>query len=147
MVNQKNGFTLIELVVAMAVVVTLAVQTTQIGKNWIDDSLTKKANLSMQTGVKLARALSLRNKLGSSIGSSFVVTPNAVCVVPGSVTAISCAGSYTWIDSLTATVNIGNSQYGCVAYDNTGIATQTTTCSNAMSYTISRGNKNVQGSI
>lgn len=147
MVNKQDGFTLIELVIAMGIVVALAMQTIQLGKNWIDDSFAKRANISIQTGSKLAKSLALRNKLGNSIGASFLITPSSVCVISGPVTLINCTSGYTWIDSLNATVLIGNAQYACIAYDNTGIAIKTAFCSTGMSYTINRGNKSVQGSI
>jgi len=147
MVSKQSGFTLIELVIAIGIVVALTMQTIQLGKNWVDDLFAKRANISIQTGSKIAKSLALRNKLGNPIGASLVLTPNTVCVIPGPITTISCTGGYTWIDSVNATVSIGNTQFACVAYDNNGIEIKTSTCSNSMSYSINRGNKSVQGSI
>lgn len=147
MMKTKQGFTLIELVISLALLSIFALMATQLEKNWFDMIKVNETKFSLNTAFGIAKSTALSNQQSNSIGSILVIVPNYVCVKTSPTASVDCNSEYKWKKDLPATVSISTSTSLCIALDNTGIITSSGTCQTTMNYTITRGKQSVQSSF
>ena len=132
-----RGFSLIELIITLAVLGMLLAVGVPLTRAWSDSAYQREAAGQLQQGLSRAKATALRNK-----GGVQNTAPAAVlCLSQQELTlftlekdqGIDCSATSNilWSAALpaSATIKTSNSNFTCVAFDNRGLVAEGTACS------------------
>lgn len=145
MYKRAAGFTLIEFIITVVVMMVLLLQGVPLTMQWIGSSNIQSGTTLFNQGVARAKSRALRNGSGATASAPaayLVFTSNTVCAQDvSSATGLNCTNA-VWTSNLpnatTATLNGAASQ--CVAYNNTGLPVSatlgSTQCGTGATYTI-----------
>lgn len=154
-----HGFTLVELLVTLAILAAIAALGAPLTQNWIDDARVNEASGQVTQAFAKARALALRNASNQDLGNAaalMCMTDNVLHVhniAVGSV--VTCGTGSVWHATLagspTTEVQTAGAGFACLALNNRGIPTAYATtdgaCSTSLSLTISRNDSNAQKTL
>ncbi len=152
-VKFEHGFSLIELMMILAIMALLATAAAPLTGGWVKDADLTKVRGSLTQAVGRAKAASLRNFRGAQSNApvaAICIANNTVTVREGtSANAPSCSsntGTVVWQDPLDSDVTItsGGSAVSCLCFDNRGLLTNNacTGCSTTGSLTLTAGSHN-----
>lgn len=146
MVSQR-GYTLIEIMVTMAILVIVITQAAQFGKNWIDQAKVNEAQSALLSAFDIAKNTAISNNSGNTIGSILVITPGYICIKYATNYSASCVNNYIYQKDVSANILLNLKGNNCVAFDNTGIPVSNGTCDTQLSYSVTQGGQNAQGKL
>lgn len=135
--KRQRGFSLIELMVTLAVLGILLVVGVPLTKAWSDSAYQREAAGLLQQGVSRAKATALRNEGGvqSSAPAAVLCYSNQVLklftLTKGQSIDCSSTSDSLWSATLPGTTGVksqGNN-FTCVAFDNRGLVVTGTACS------------------
>lgn len=152
----QAGFTLIELMVVVALVGILAIMAGPLTSSWVDNAKLDHVVHLLSDGYGRAEAAALRNRQGIINGGAAAV----LCLSSAGLalyeavdenTSASCSGSAIWSASLPSDVQIsaGSTALSCLAFNNQGLlATPSgSSCQNSASVVVSVGTNSVQADL
>lgn len=129
MIDRQQGFTLIELMIAIAIFGLLMTFGAQLTKSWTDSAQQNEAANLLKQGISRAKATALRNP-GGAMGTS----PAAVLCRSGQSlklfsladqASLDCTSntSVLWQASLPASANlqVGGTNLTCIAFNSRGL--------------------------
>lgn len=129
--SREQGFSLIELIITLAVLGILLMVGVPLTRAWSDSAYQREAAGLLQQGISRAKATALRNKGGAQNTSPAAI----LCLSESKLTVRelgSCsAGDILWSVALpsSATVTAQKKNLSCVAFDNRGLVVEGTSCS------------------
>lgn len=150
--SYRHGFSLIELMVALAIMSILAVLGIALTQSWTSSNQLQLGKNLLTQGVAHAKSLALRNGAGSNsnvVAAFLVLKDNKLCVLNGTATTLGCSNSPVWQTqlSVSASINAGTPQ--CIGWNSMGLPDSAslggTSCTTTLSYTISSGGQNATG--
>ncbi|MEN1941736.1 prepilin-type N-terminal cleavage/methylation domain-containing protein [Luteimonas sp. MJ174] len=126
--NAGRGFSLVELMVTLAIMAALAMLAMPFGARWMDSDRQLQARGLLTEGVGQARALSLRNPLGLARGAPVAclrLAADSLLEVARLDTGEDCAGgAVVWTGQLNPAITLAEPGTGtpfhCVAFDGRG---------------------------
>lgn len=127
--RRNQGFTLVELMVTLAVFGILLFMGVPLTRAWVDSSYQREAAGQLQQGLSRARATALRNQGGViDAGPAAVLcrsgqTLNLFSVAKGGAINCSASSGALWTSSLpgSPTLTASGSTVTCVAYNSRGL--------------------------
>lgn len=146
MVKQR-AFTLIELMVVLAVLSLLLMMAVPFTSNWAASAKLRDAENILQLGVGRGKALAQRNALGAT-GSQAAAH---LCLDSDTAelqlySANSCSGTAVWRAQLPKNLSIknGTKTFECLALSNRGLPITSGSCNIHSQYRLSLGGENVE---
>ena len=152
MVRQLAGFSLIELMIVISVMMLLLLMGVPLTANWLNGSHVNQANNNLQQAFSMLKARALQNSAGASgleVAATLVTTGNQLCIYKGKPSNLNCNSGFLWRATASALISLNGGSLQCIALDNSASAVATTigttNCGTALSYTISKGSENATG--
>lgn len=149
---QRHGFSLIELMVTLAVMSILALLGTALTQSWSSSNQLQLGKNLLTQGAAHAKSLALRNGAGSNsnvVAAFLVLKDNTLCVLNGTATSLSCSNSPVWQTQLSVSTSINSATAQCIGWNSMGIPDTATlggtACTTTLSYTISSGGQSATG--
>lgn len=146
-----DGFSLIELMVVLAVMSILATLGTALTQSWSSSNQLQLGKNLLTQGVAHAKSLALRNGSGTNsntVASFLVLKNNTLCVLNGTATTLDCS-SPVWQTQLSISASINSVSTQCIGWNSMGLpetsALGGTNCTIALTYSISSGGQNATG--
>ncbi|HRH78333.1 MAG TPA: prepilin-type N-terminal cleavage/methylation domain-containing protein, partial [Cellvibrionaceae bacterium] len=145
------GFTLVEILIAVALIATLAFAVVPLGTSWTTSAESVNTKGVLSQAISRAKSTALRN--GNKISETNAVT--AVCLssgkvevreASGTVTSAHCAsngGSATWSNKIgtTLTIKNNNQALSCMCFSSKGLLVTTpsncTSCATSSTFEFS----------
>lgn len=130
MVSAHRGFTLVELLITLALIAIVALAAVPYTTAWINTANVQTSAASLEQAFAKAKALALRNPAGVSVGTpaaSVKLVGNNLIVCSGAPGDAGCAvagGNMVWLGNVTDGVAIqwGGAGLSSVLFDNSGQA-------------------------
>jgi prepilin-type N-terminal cleavage/methylation domain-containing protein len=151
--RQQRGLSLVELMVALAIAMLLAMVGTALNTAWADQSAVRQSDALLRQAMGELKALALRNAEGRPMGDAAAVLlhqPGRLCVHSGNPAAASCEGA-RWQASPRASIQLAEQDEGCLAMDSSGRVIDAqigaTACGSALDYRIQRNKESFDGSL
>lgn len=139
----QRGYTLVELIIAMALLTLLVVGGTTLGRSWVTSSHATNAENQLLQGYKLTRATALINKnavTGTTAAASLTIGSGTISVTDSSNSTI-------YRVSLPADTTVTLTCGSTLALNNNAVPTAAA-CQSSLAYTISvTGGSNVTGTL
>lgn len=146
--QHNHGFTLIEMMVTVAIIAILAVMGASFTANWVRQAEINKTTASLRSAINTARSTALRNQFLRDTDAAA-----QVCVANHQVTireatsagAASCSSTTTYTFTLpdSATIAQSGTAINCIAFDRFGAViasgSGSTACTTSTSLTITSG--------
>ena len=160
MMRRLKGFSLIELMVGIAIMAAVMLSGISLGGGWVDESRVTDARSQMRLAYSKARAYALRNSNAVTTASTWMCLNSGVVYVYQSTTAkptgpTTCgdAGSVWHADlagGTTTKVEIASAAnstaFSCLGFSNRGLPVSSTltgsACTTAQTLYVKRGNTN-----
>jgi prepilin-type N-terminal cleavage/methylation domain-containing protein len=145
-VKIQSGFTLIEILIALAIVATLAFATISLGSSWTSsaESVNTKGVLAQAIGRAKSTAMRNANKIAdTSAAVAICLTSGKVEIheASGTITSAHCntsGGTTTWSGKIGTSLSIksGSNTLSCLCFSNKGqLNTTASNCSSCASST------------
>lgn len=142
----SHGFSLIEMMVTMAVMAIMCVAAVPFSFTWADNANLSQAQASLQHGFSVTKALALENPTGQVLSNAAAI----LCFNSGQLTVYTgaaCSGTSVWQATLPSGVTVlfgsptPNATPACIALTNTGAPTSGSgaTCTTVFTYSMSKG--------
>lgn len=152
-----GGFTLIELVVVIAITVAAMLVAVPLTTSWVDSARVNEAQGLFQQAFSRTKALALRNgsvATASDPAASLCQNGNVLYVYSG-LPGTCGTGSYVWQGIVpgdgNTQIQLNSATFSCLALNNAGIPVattiNTTACAQSSSYTISKGVQSVSKTL
>ncbi len=152
-VKFERGFSLVELMIILAITALLATAAAPLTSGWVRDAELTEVRGSLTQAFGRAKAASLRNFRGAQSNApvaAICLANNTVTVREGTSTnAPSCSantGTLVWQNPLDSNVTItsSGSAVSCLCFDNRGLLTNNAcaSCSTAGTLTLTAGSQN-----
>jgi|GEM_PF-811935 len=134
---KQSGFTLIEVMIVIAIVALIALVAAPLSGSWVRDADLLNAESQLTEAVARAKALSLRNSRAATGESPAAVvcrsSTNLLTVMEGSTaTAPSCTptGTQVWRAQMktNVSVQVDSKDLSCLCFNNKGAITTATPC-------------------
>nr|WP_316639303.1 type II secretion system protein [uncultured Roseateles sp.] len=145
--GRQAGFSLVELMVSVTIMLLLALATTPFTRAWADKAAVQQTQGQMRQALAQLRSQALRNASAASTGPAAVLVSlqGRLCVFSGAPATLSCeAAGWSAVPKATITVNEVANQ--CLALDSAGLPLSSTigdtACTTNFVYKISRGAEN-----
>lgn len=139
------GFTLVEVLVVVAVVAILALASVQFGAHWSNSSRVTQAQSTLQQAFTVAKASALQNHTGAfhgDVAATLCLAANEVSVRQGA----RCEGSTVWVRPLPERVSIAFGtpavSAACIALTNAAVPVASVgalSCATSLDYHITAG--------
>lgn len=160
MMRRLKGFSLIELMVGIAIMAVVMASSVSLGGGWVDESRVTDARSQMRLAYSKARAYALRNSNAVTTASAWMCLNNGVVYVYESTTAkptgpTTCgdAGSVWHADLAGGTTTkvemalaANSTAFSCLGFSNRGLPVGATltgsACTTAQTLYVKRGNTN-----
>ncbi|OEY93087.1 pilus assembly FimT family protein [Acinetobacter qingfengensis] len=150
---QQRGFSLIELMITIAIMGILVVAGIALTAQWAKQAELDKAIWSLQSAISSARAVALRNEFAKDGGIvtsqlCFDSTNHRITIHEASTgTAANCSNtanySYPLADSVDIKQSDGETAFSCFAFDNRAqLIVGTASCSTSLHLTVINGGLN-----
>lgn len=159
--KQHSGFTLIEIMIVIALIAFLALTVSPIGGSWVRSADVQKTEGNLTEAIGRAKAGALRNPsgvVGELPVTAICISDNLVVLQSTDNNPPNCTGlvgRQLWRTTLDAGVQITASStsteaISCACFNNKGLLSSSDTCSSCASNTtfyLSAGSKNATVSI
>lgn len=166
MMRRLKGFSLIELMVGIAIMAVVMASSVSLGGGWVDESRVTDARSQLRLAYSKARAYALRNSNAVTTASTWMCLNNGVVYVyestaaqPTGPTACGDAGSVWHADlagGTTTKVEIAaaanSTAFYCLGLSNrgfplVGVSLAGTTCTTGQTLYVKRGNTNEETTL
>lgn len=145
--NRASGFSLIEMMVVVAILGILAVAGTALTVNWVKQAEITKTVSSLANAISLAKSTSMRNERGftdNSAASQICLNSNNILSVhkPTSSASASCTSTSIYSFQIPANVQIkdvSSTTLNCIAFGHLGDQQNTSPCTADKVLTITNG--------
>ena len=145
----QQGFSLIELMVTIAILGILATTGIALTSKWSQQVELDKAVMSLNSGMALAKSTALRNEFSKGVSDSasqicFGSHTLSVHVATASAPA-SCTTTTVFQYPLGQSVSIKNSDstdFSCFSFNHLGVVSSTGSCTTTLSLTVNNGSLN-----
>lgn len=158
---KTRGYTVIEVMIVIAILATLALSVSPLTGSWIQSSDLTETEAQLTQGIARAKSASIRNLRAASNGAPVAALcisgTKMMTILEGtSSDAPNCAtptGTQLWQSQLDTDVNIVNkdssSAVSCLCFDNRGVITTSgcSSCAATANFTLSTGYKSEDVSI
>ncbi|MBT9501249.1 MAG: prepilin-type N-terminal cleavage/methylation domain-containing protein [Burkholderiaceae bacterium] len=148
--RRQAGFSMVELMVTVTIMLLLALATTPFTRAWADKAAVQQTQGQMRQALAQLRSQALRNASAASTGPAAVLVSlqGRLCVFSGAPATLSCeSAGWSAVPPAAITVNEATSQ--CLALDSAGLPLSSTigdtACATDFVYKISRGAENPDG--
>ena len=160
MTRRMQGFTLIELMVGIAIMAVLMASSVSLGAGWVNEARVTDARSQMRLAYSKGRAYAIRNGNAVTTAAAWICVASGVVYVYESTSALptgpaACGGAGSvWHADLaggTATTvetaaAANSTAFACLGFGNRGIPISAsigaTTCTTAQTLYVKRGNVN-----
>ena len=160
MMRRLKGFSLIELMVGIAIMAVVMASSVSLGGGWVDESRVTDARSQLRLAYSKARAYALRNSNAVTTASTWMCLNSGVVYVYQSTTAkptgpTTCgdAGSVWHADLAGGTTTkvemalaANSTAFSCLGFSNRGLPVSSTltgsACTTAQTLYVKRGNTN-----
>ena len=160
MMRRLKGFSLIELMVGIAIMAVVMASSVSLGGGWVDESRVTDARSQLRLAYSKARAYALRNSNAVTTASTWMCLNSGVVYVYESTTAkptgpTTCgdAGSVWHADLAGGTTTkvemasaANSTAFSCLGFSNRGLPVSSTltgsACTTAQTLYVKRGNSN-----
>lgn len=142
--RRQAGFSLVELMVTVAIMLLLALSTTPFTRAWADKAAVQQTQGQMRQALAQLRSQALRNGSAASSGPAAVLISlqGRLCVFSGAPATLSCDAA-GWSAAPQATITVNDAASQCLALDSAGLPLSSTigetACTTNFVYKISRG--------
>ena len=160
MMRRLKGFSLIELMVGIAIMAVVMASSVSLGGGWVDESRVTDARSQLRLAYSKARAYALRNSNAVTTASTWMCLNNGVvyvyestaaeptgpttCGDAGSVWHADLAGGTTTKVEMASAAN--STAFSCLGFSNRGLPVSSTltgsACTTAQTLYVKRGNSN-----
>ena len=145
--NRASGFSLIEMMVVIAIVAILAVAGVALTSSWVKQAEITKTVTSLASAINLAKSTSIRNENGftdNSTAAQICLNQNILSVYKpaSSTTAASCSSTAIYSFQIPSNVQIkdvSNTTLNCIAFGHLGDQKNTSPCTTDQVLTITNG--------
>lgn len=159
-VTSQRGYSLVEVMVVLAVTLVLALVVAPLSGSWGASAAVRQTDASLQQGMSTLKSFALMNAGGVTTGGPtavMVVTATQVCVHRRIPASYSCQGA-DWNQSLSTAITLGGTAITgtaktCVALDNAAqrqagpISGWSGSCLTDLSYTLTKSGESKSGTL
>lgn len=156
MTSRSAGFTLIELVIVLAIIVLAMLVSVPFTASWVDSARVNETQGLFQQAFSRSKALALRNGSGATVDTAAAtLCQNGTTLYLYSGLPATCgAGTIAWqgdIPGGSTAIQLGGATFTCMVLNNLGMLVSSsiggTNCATASNYTISKGGQSVSKTL
>lgn len=152
MVKRLQGFSLIELMITISIMMLLLMFGVPLTTGWVNGSYVNQSSNTLQQAFSMLKARALQNSAGASgteVAATLVTTGSQICLYKGKASSLTCNSGYLWQATTSAPISLNGAMPQCIALDNSASAVSTsissTNCGTGLTYSISKGSENATG--
>lgn len=156
-----SGFSLIELLVTLAIVASVLVTAVPLGLGWVNRAKATEAGAQFQSLIIRAKAAAIQNAAGArdDSGVSATVCQSGTNIYIHSGTTTSCGTSPLWTMAIpggsNTSIQLAGASFACLLLNNVGLpvsgSISTTTCTTVsaypVSYSVTTGGESVSSTL
>jgi prepilin-type N-terminal cleavage/methylation domain-containing protein len=152
MVKLQAGFSMIELMVTIAVMMLLAMAVAPFSVAWGNQASVRQTQSLLNQAMSQLKATALRNPTAASATAAAVLVsiPGKLCVRDGLPGGLDCS-AFNWTADPAASIRLNGATSQCIAMDSAGIALAASVggvaCGTALSFNISKGSESSDGTL
>ncbi|NKF21178.1 pilus assembly FimT family protein [Solimonas marina] len=124
---QDRGFSLIEMMVVIAIISMLTMLGVPLTSNWVASAQLRETQAALAQGIARAKAISLRNPgaVGDDVAAAILCRSNDQLrlITAADADGATCSDTTQWSAALSTqtTIEAGGGAFSCVAFDNRGL--------------------------
>ncbi|MBZ8141737.1 hypothetical protein CLD22_17750 [Rubrivivax gelatinosus] len=142
--RRQRGLTLVEMMIALALMAMLALMVAQLGSSWTDNARLTRVQALFQQAYDSTKSAALQNNLARARGEGAA----SLCIAAGSFSVVlgdDCSAHPIWSFAHDAGTGVELADGStCIALDSAGIAVPATDCSTDLRYSITTGSAHVE---
>ena len=146
--RSNTGFTLIEIIIAIAVTSALLLMGIPLTTDWIDSTQVNNAAANLKSAAAQAKSAALRNSKNITMGSvanslCFDATTQKLTVVHGTCATASTADLiFTYSIANGVSIKTGGNNFECISFDSAGLVIPSADCaSDTINFEIGKRNE------
>jgi prepilin-type N-terminal cleavage/methylation domain-containing protein len=152
MVNTQAGFSIIELMVTIAIMMLLAMAVAPFSIAWGNQAAVRQTQSLLNQAMSQMKSTALRNPTAASATAAAVLVsiPGKLCVREGLPSALDCS-TVNWSAVPPAAIQLNGAASQCIALDSAGMSLGATVggvvCGTLMSFSITKGSESSSGTL
>ncbi|MGC4077893.1 MAG: prepilin-type N-terminal cleavage/methylation domain-containing protein [Rubrivivax sp.] len=143
---RPRGFTLVEMMIVLVLMVVMALVVAQLGTQWSDNARLARVQAQLQHAYDSTKSAALQNPQAATRGdaaATLCLQDGAFAVVLGDDCSAKAVWSYAQESGVS--VSLADADSRCIALDSAGVAVAASGCSTDLRFSITTGSAHVEG--
>jgi Tfp pilus assembly protein FimT len=143
--KKQTGFTLVEVLIVIGVIMTLLLVGVPLTTAWIDSSQVNQASATLKSAGAQAKAAALRNTQNKTTGTAtaslcFNANNRTLSVVLGTCSSTTVLRNYALAKGVN--IKVGNNNFSCITFDSVGLViTQPNCVTDTVNFKVKKNNE------
>ncbi|MBG6079046.1 pilus assembly FimT family protein [Rubrivivax gelatinosus] len=144
--RHPRGFTLVEMMIVLVLMVVMALLVAQLGSQWSDNARLARVQAQLQHAYDSTKSAALQNPTAATRGEGAAT----LCVLDGAFAVVlgdDCGAQPVWSFAHEGgvSVSLAEPDSRCIALDSAGVVVAAAGCSTDLRFSITTGSAHVQG--